>query len=305
MLTRNIRSVLAQTFCNYEHIIIDDANDTATERLVEDFNDDRIVLIKHDRQKGAAAAYNSGINHARGIYITFLDDDDEYLPDFLENVNNFFIHINPEIRFVWTGIAHVEDSGNIEQVINSRIWPSSFDTIEDGLVAATTIGNGYGLCIKRECIQMIGLYDESLLFGQDADFLFRLAKSYKFATISSVLVRIHHHKGLQLTDFENNHERLRMREAILLKHGDLIQQYPSLYTIHYRHIADLSYRLKLKTKGRNILFRLISQRPFYLKNYLDFFAYELSGIDFSSMIHMRTIKRCMEVTSRKLSIHES
>ncbi len=74
LLRRNVKSVQNQTFKDYEHIIVDDGNDDRTARFIEDTSDKRIIYIKHERSKGAAASYNSGILKSRGYLILFLDD---------------------------------------------------------------------------------------------------------------------------------------------------------------------------------------------------------------------------------------
>ena len=75
LLRRAVKSVRAQTFTDYEHIIIDDSNLPETVRIIGEFQDERIILHTHSEQKGAAGGYNSGLKLARGKYILFLDDD--------------------------------------------------------------------------------------------------------------------------------------------------------------------------------------------------------------------------------------
>jgi glycosyltransferase involved in cell wall biosynthesis len=178
LLRRALQSVSAQTFKDYEHIIVDDSNELHTNQIIEEFKDERIILYKHSEQRGAAGGYNSGLKLARGEYILFLDDDDEYLPEFLNTVYNFFLTTGSEIGFVWSGISIVKDTERGEVEVLNKVWPASFPDRQSELVAATTIGNGYGVCIRKECIEKTGLYDESIKMGQDADFLFRLVRHY-------------------------------------------------------------------------------------------------------------------------------
>jgi len=286
-----MQSVLAQTFKDYEHIIVDDSNESHTDQIIEEFKDERIILHKHSVRKGAAGGYNSGIKLARGEYILFLDDDDEYLPEFLNTIYDFFISTGKEIGFVWTGISIVRDSKKGEVELLNKIWPVSFPDKQSELVAATTIGNGYGLCIRKECIEITGLYDESILMGHDADFLFRLVRYFNFKTIPRVLVKIHHHIEHQLTDKKNDLMRLRFREKILAGNMDLIDQYSELYRIHFRQIAELSYGLGLRTKGRLAIRGILQRFPFSIRDYADWFAYEISGKDLFDALFIRKFKR--------------
>ena len=84
-IERAIDSVLNQTYKNFEIIVVDD-NDQESEarkemikRMDKYSSDSRIIYIKHEKNKNGAAARNTGINVAKGEYITFLDDDDYFL----------------------------------------------------------------------------------------------------------------------------------------------------------------------------------------------------------------------------------
>ena len=173
----------------------------------------------------------------------------------------------------------IKDTVSGEEILYSKTWPTHFQTKELGLVAATSIGNGFGVCIRKKCIDIIGFYDELLIMGQDTDFLFRLVRNFDFETIPEVLVKIHKHGPSQLTNERNNLIRFELREKILERHIDLLKLYPKLYYIHYKHIADLCYNLKLKQKGRKTMFSIIKNSSFRFLNYTDLLSYELTGKD--------------------------
>lgn len=295
LLKRNIISVRNQTFENYEQIIIDDADDKETERIVAGFNDERIIFLRHESGKGAAASYNTGIKASRGKFIVFLDDDDEYLPISLEKMHKRISQSGPDIGFIISGFSKVRDKGNGEEIVSSTIWPDHFSEKGEGLVAATSIGNGYGVCIKRECIDEIGLYDETIISGQDTDFLFRLAQNFDFGTIPEVLVKIHQHDYPQLTSDQNYLIRIESREKIIDRYGDFIKQFPALYYTHYKSYADLCYNYKLRQKGRKAMFAIIKNSSFRLLNFTDLFLYEITGKD--------TFTNCSKGIPRRIVRH--
>lgn len=299
LLRRTIQSVINQSFSDYEHIIVDDVNDRDTESLINEIGDKRIIFHQHASPKGAAGGYNSGIKISRGKFILFLDDDDEYLPSFLEKMYNHFCQSDPKVGFVWTGFSRIKDTDSGEILIDSKIWPSTFPTKELGLVAATSIGNGFGVCIKRECIDDIGLYDESIVFGQDTDFLFRLAIKFEFETIPEILVKIHQHDNSQLTNKKNNLLRLELREKILQNNMDMLMEFPKLYYVHYKAVADLSYKLKLRRKGRKTMFSLINNSPFNILNFTDILFYELFGIDTVNFYYGSKFRRLVQFLKGK------
>lgn len=291
MLLRNIRSVIAQTYRNYEHIIVDDANESIIERLVKSFNDDRIVIYKHEHQKGAAAAYNTGISKSRGEFITFLDDDDEYFPSFLEKMNRAFFSTDRNTGFIWTGIERIEDTESGEKKIKRLTWPSVFALKEDAMIASSSIGNGFGLCIRNECINRIGLFDEDLQVGSDTDFMIRLAKEHNCNTIPEVLVRIHLHGIDQLTGCTRNLERIRVREILFEKYRDIFDMYPNMHIAHLFSFAMLCYSSGQSLKGRRVMYNLIRKNPGKIRSYCELISLELTNKAISETIAGKSLKK--------------
>ena len=104
LLPRAIKSVLNQTFKDFEVIIVDDGSTDNTEEVINEFqkHNKRIKYIRHEKNKGAAAARNTGIKIAQGEYIAFQDSDDEWLPNKLEKQMEIFESAPAEIGVVYT-----------------------------------------------------------------------------------------------------------------------------------------------------------------------------------------------------------
>ena len=81
LLPTAIRSVLGQSFRDFEVVIVDDASDDSIDSVVNDFQDERVRWIRHQSRRGAAAARNTGIQNTCGEFVAFLDDDDEWYPE--------------------------------------------------------------------------------------------------------------------------------------------------------------------------------------------------------------------------------
>lgn len=83
-IRESIDSVLAQTYNNWELLIVDDCSTDETERVVRSFSDPRIRYMRNNQNQGAALTRNSALREAKGRYIAFLDSDDLWLPEKLE-----------------------------------------------------------------------------------------------------------------------------------------------------------------------------------------------------------------------------
>ena len=84
-IAESIRSVLAQTYTNWELLIVDDCSTDNTAQVVGSFNDPRIHYLRNEQNKGAALTRNKALREAKGRYIAFLDSDDLWLPAKLEH----------------------------------------------------------------------------------------------------------------------------------------------------------------------------------------------------------------------------
>ena len=277
LLPRAIRSVLNQTFRDFELIVVDDGGDKVIVETVRSFEDKRIILISNERNIGVAASRNKGIKASRGEYISFLDDDDEYYPEFLTKTSSYFLSDKYGAGFIWTGIRRVKDNGHGSEELYTKVFPEEFNSIEKGLIAATTIGNGFGLTVRRECFKEVGYYDETVDGSEDTEFLFRLVRCRKFATIPEILVKIHKHSHGQLTDCAGDKNRLEHYLRILTSNIDLINLYPELFYAHYSRIVELCYSLKMKKSGRYYLFEIFRRTPCHLSIYTNFLSYEIFG----------------------------
>ena len=90
LFSRAVKSVLAQSYSQFELIVIDEASSDRTPDLAKTLTDSRVSYIRNEISRGPGAARNAGMNVARGEFVAFLDDDDEFLPDKLRDQLNAF-----------------------------------------------------------------------------------------------------------------------------------------------------------------------------------------------------------------------
>ena len=303
LLKRAMRSVLNQTFQNFELVVVDDASERRTADLARSFRDDRIVYVCHESNLGASAAYNSGIARSTGLFIAFLDDDDEYFPDFLIKAYRFVESTSPPVDFFWTGVRHVRDMPGREEIWFEKNWRDGFESLEKAYIEATTIGNGFGLVVKREVFDEIGMFDERLQVCEDTDFLFRLVQKREFSVLPEVLVKIHRHGGAQLVDPDKYRVRARAVETIMERYRSFIEQYPGLHEIFARHLVDLHYRAGDRRRGRQCIRDVIRPSPYRPIYWIDWICYEFFGRDAAFCFTKKRLRRAVEKLLPEGDVH--
>lgn len=115
-LREAIDSVLAQTYTNFELVIVNDGSTDGSESIVKSYGDDRIVYVTYEGNKRLAYARNRGLEKATGEYVGFFDGDDILLPDKIEKEVRF-LNEHPEILLVSGGYRMMDAKGNIQQDI--------------------------------------------------------------------------------------------------------------------------------------------------------------------------------------------
>lgn len=285
LLGRAIHSVLAQTYSDFELVIVDDASTDNTGDVVEGFDDDRIVYVRQRVNGGVSAARNTGIRRARGQYISLLDDDDEYLPRFLEETYQQFEVAPASVGFTWCGVRIVQDTHLGEVFVRDKLWkpPSSVDSEQRRLsfIRAQAIGTGFGLTVRAGCFETVDMFDESLKMAVDAEFFVRLGREYDFRVLEEILVKVHRHADSALTD--RTPQRAEAYEQIIRKHSDFFDEHPSLWVSHHYTAGVLHYHAGNRARGRQFLFEALRRNPLHWRSwksllYLEVFRTKSLGL---------------------------
>jgi glycosyltransferase involved in cell wall biosynthesis len=174
-----VASVQAQTFSNFELLIVDDGSTDDTADIVRRFaaSDNRIRLLRQDN-RGLAAARNTALRHARGGFIALLDSDDLWEPRFLE-AQVALLEQRPEIDIVtgngWTLGSHEDGQP-------ARPWPDSRPTPDLWTILGDELSVFIMSVFRRRVYDTIGGFDEMLRTNEDFDFWLRAALAgFKFA----------------------------------------------------------------------------------------------------------------------------
>jgi glycosyltransferase involved in cell wall biosynthesis len=184
VLARAIQSVLDQTYQDFEMIVVDDGSNDNTEEVVKSFNDPRIRYIRHEGNRGAAAARNTGIKAAKGKFIAFQDSDDEWLPEKLQKQMKVFENAPARVGVVYTGFWSIE--GNVKQYGPNREILYKEGDIHSQILQGNFIGTPAAV-VKKACFEKAGMFDERLPRLIDWELWIRVSKYFDFKFIDEPL----------------------------------------------------------------------------------------------------------------------
>jgi len=170
-----IDSVLNQTYMNLELIIIDNYSEDDTEKIVDSYDDNRIICLKFRNNGIIAASRNHGIKNSHGDYIAFLDSDDIWLPSKLEKQVKQ-LHTHEEICLSYVLYSFMFENGSIQGVFpktKNRFRGNIFKS----LYLKSIIPNS-GVMVRSKVFEELGLLDENsnLVAAEDYDMWLRIAK---------------------------------------------------------------------------------------------------------------------------------
>ncbi|HSI66636.1 MAG TPA: glycosyltransferase family A protein [Planococcus sp. (in: firmicutes)] len=193
LLAEAVGSLQQQTYKNIEIIIVDDCSTDDTTQAVEKMQDGRIVYVKHEVNKGGGEARNTGIAHATGAYIGFLDSDDQWQKDKLERQMAVFRE-NPDVGVVYTGMKVYQGNYLVKEVIPKYSGDLLTKLIESNCIYTTS-----SILVKKEVLEEAGGFDSSLPSCQDWDLYIRLARISRFGFVEDSLVLYHLHPGERIS----------------------------------------------------------------------------------------------------------
>lgn len=167
LLPRAIESVHRQNYPNIEIVVVDDGSTDGTSNVLKEFADKHsIVQIRNDTSLGACRARNQGIEAASGAFIAGLDDDDEWQPQrialLMEAYRDDFACVTSDVTLVYPN--------------HTQTWKKKKLISYNDLLYSNQVGNQ--VLVKKERLQAVGGFDESLVAAQDYDLWLRLSKAY-------------------------------------------------------------------------------------------------------------------------------
>ena len=265
LLRRALDSVVAQTFDNWEAIVINNFSTDETIEVVESYQDDRIKLINFKNNGVIAASRNQGIKNARGTYIAFLDSDDNW---YSAKLRKCFEYANQGAQFICHGEKWINSDLSTREIMYG---PANRATYLSLLFRGNCISTS-ATCIETALLRSVDGFDESteIVTAEDYDLWMRLAATNpKTVFIPEILGEFH-----RLSDSASSAvlRNLSSEKIVLQKH---FAKQPTniLNRLKQRHrfaIANYGAARQLSHQPRRALvlfFSAIRLSPVFTKTY--------------------------------------
>jgi glycosyltransferase involved in cell wall biosynthesis len=278
LLARALQSVRAQTFGDFEVLVVDDGSPSAPTDVVDAVQDARFRMIVRPKNGGAAAARNDGIRAAQGDWVAFLDSDDAFEPTFLEVVERN-LRARPDAEIGWTSIRAVRQTPAGDEDLGTHLWdPRTPPGRPTHLAALKTrrVGTGHGLFVKREVFERVGVFDTSLTRSEDADLVIRILRTSPYVAIADVVFLHHQHDGERLTTHTSAAKFATATEAIMRNNLDVLADHPKLHARYAEHAARLFYQAGDRANARRMMSHALRASPTTAKTWIALALHEVA-----------------------------
>jgi hypothetical protein len=213
-LAESVESILAQSYTDFELIIVDDASTDETGRILTSFTDPRIRVLHNQNNAGLAVSLNRGIAVASGEFIARQDADDISEPDrFARQVA--FLDGHPEVALVGTAHREIDAAGRELALVDAHcdhvsiIWAMLF---------FCPFVHSAVMFRRAAVLQSVGLYDPSYRYSMDFEYWRRIAARFRVANLKEPLVRLRMHDSSMTATFgSHTREGQHLRVAAMIE----------------------------------------------------------------------------------------
>jgi glycosyltransferase involved in cell wall biosynthesis len=183
-LREAIDSCVAQTYQNWELIVVDDCSTDATPSIVAEYvsRDRRIKSIRHETNKKLPQALNTGHEAASGEYLTWTSDDNRFLPAAIEEMARF-LQEHPTVGIVYTDTVLIDDAG--KYIADSPALPPSRLAYMDAMRGC--------FLYRRTVYEALGGYDTDLFLAEDYEYWLRAYRQFELAPFHKTLYEYRWH----------------------------------------------------------------------------------------------------------------
>jgi len=209
-LNESIKSILNQTFKDFELIIIDDGSTDNSIKIVESYNDKRIKLFQNEKNLGTVKTRNIGLEKSKGKYIAVMDSDDVSFSERFEKQFNY-LEFNSHIFLVGSSAIFIDDNG---------MEIKKFRKYDNYKILGWRLQKSCGIVHSSVMFQNIGeKYNEGFYSAHDYDFYLKMLSKGKYLTnLTNFLIKHRVHKN---STHSNSSKQIMFKNLTQLLHSDL------------------------------------------------------------------------------------
>jgi glycosyltransferase involved in cell wall biosynthesis len=233
-LRRTIESILAQTFEDYELIIINDGSTDKSEQVIKGFTDPRIRLISR-QNKGIVYSANQGVKEARADFIARHDADDISLPQRFER-QMAIIRSDPKLGLIGSNYIIIDTKDKELDRTNVFTHP---DDLKLAMVTCSQHANGSTI-MRKQAIERAGMYKEGRV--EDYDLFTRISRDYKVANVIEPLYKWR--RSQDSYTFADHQAQLDAARDVFEREFDYFMKHKRQYKLLSYHPNDRSYRYR-------------------------------------------------------------
>lgn len=186
-LRESIESILAQSYSNWELILVDDGSQDGSVGIARSYAelDSRVRCYANEKNLGVARTRNRALAEARGVYVAPLDNDDVAMPTRLgEQVA--FLEAHPDHALVASDLEIIDE---YSRIVAARVYPHDNEAIQRCLSRMNPIANPASMFRRSVFQELGGAYDESVCPVEDYEFVIRVARRFKIANLERRLTK--------------------------------------------------------------------------------------------------------------------
>lgn len=272
ILVDALESVIAQTFTDFELLIVDDASPDNTEQVVQQFiqkaqqqrDSIKIIYYRNPTNSGISASRNAVVQQAKGKFIVYLDDDDLLTEDYLSQIYAAVKDAPERVGFAIPGHRMFQKLQTGDVVLQKEntydcVGPTYFKG-EQYIKRAR--GGGSGLIVRHTAALSNGEWSSNFRTGGDIDYILRLASKWDWMIIPNAFLHIYNLNLPQLT-----HSRIQAAKTLEQLgdvHADRFMPFPETHRNYYLNAARTYYGAKAYQDGWRAMGKAIRISPFSL-----------------------------------------
>jgi glycosyltransferase involved in cell wall biosynthesis len=275
IVCRCIDACLAQTFSDFEIVVVDDGSgDETLAVLAERYDDPRLRVVAHESNRGINPSRHTGASKARGEWVVVVDSDDEPIPEALARLHELIEDLPPEVRVLRSRQLH--DDGHI----TPSFVPDGPYGYEGRIRWAEAEGGSDAARCLRRAVFAATPYIDGRRGAMEFLFELNLAERETSLCVEDVLTKIHAdapNSWLRAVKAADLIPRLRreapdmlwMAETVLSRHGEALQHWgPRQYVTVLRIGATQAFLLGQRRLGAKYSFQALRRKPFVLAAWL-------------------------------------